>query len=40
MDSLIEEYGQAIMLMIFGGGTIVLFGQLLGWLTSDAMFFA
>ncbi len=37
MDFLIDEYGQAIMLIIFGGGTIVMMGRLLAWVLSNGV---
>lgn len=40
MQAIIEEYGQSIALMIFGGSVIVLFGKLLAWIVADSIFFA
>ena len=31
MDLIIEEYGQGVMLICFGGGVITMMGHFLGW---------
>lgn len=37
MDFLVDEYGQSIMLIIFGGGVITIMGNLLAWVLSNGV---
>jgi hypothetical protein len=37
MEEIINEYGQAIVAIIFGGSVISLLGWLLEWITSNGV---
>ncbi len=37
MEIIIEDYGQAIVFIIFGGGIITLMSNLLGWVISNGV---
>lgn len=37
MSGLIEDYGQAIILVIFGGGVVTMMGKVLSWILTNAV---
>lgn len=37
MDNLIDDFGQSIMLIVFGGGVITLMGQVLKWVLANGV---
>ena len=37
MDFLLEDYGQSIILIIFGGGVVTVMGNLLNWVIMNGI---